>query len=86
MAAGHDEYDDISLDKAYETVGLLITESRIPESSSKGRRDGSHAIQNAPVHKSCSETNEEVRMFRVFMWLSQGRCSAKEVPYFKREI
>ncbi|KAF6037484.1 FAM214A [Bugula neritina] len=77
MAAGHDEYDDISLDKAYETVGLLITESRIPESSSKGRRDGSHAIQNAPVHKSCSETNEECQKVRRYREVMGGLCRNK---------
>lgn len=60
MAAGDDDYDDMSLYKAYETVGLLITESRIPERSSKGRRDGMHIPQNPPTHKMCQDEDDEV--------------------------
>lgn len=59
MAAGD---DDFSLYKAYETVGLLITESRIPARSSKGRRDGIHMPQNPPTHKPCEDGNDEVCM------------------------
>lgn len=62
MAAGPDDYDEVSLEKAYETVGLLITESRLPNKSQKGRRDGEHIPQSnaASTHKECSDESEEV--------------------------
>ena len=64
MAAGADDYDDVSLEKAYETVGLLITESRLPDKSQKGRRDGEHIPHSnvASGHKQCSDESQEVRM------------------------
>ena len=63
LAAGDDDYDDMSLYKAYETVGLLITESRIPERSVKGRRDGAHMPQNLATHKPCEDDDDEVCLF-----------------------
>lgn len=62
-AAGGDDYEEeITLEKAYELIGLLITESRLPDNSTKGRREGDHLplSQSSLSHKSCLDYDTEV--------------------------
>ncbi|XP_067941706.1 atos homolog protein A-like [Watersipora subatra] len=74
LGASNDDYDEMSLYKAYETVGLLITESRIAERSAKGRREGVHIPQNIPLHKPCQDDNQECVKVRRYKEVIANLC------------
>lgn len=65
IAVRHEEFDssNVSLFQVYERVGLMITESRLPDLSLKGRKDGCHHPQSQPTHRMCSDDTDEVNTF-----------------------